>query len=631
MKKIRKISYYIILSGFLFVLSCAQQGAPTGGPEDEDPPVVLKAEPENYSTKFKANKILITFDEYLDMANFTQELVVSPPMEEKPVVKLRNKTLIIEFEEELKEEVTYTFNFGEGIKDLNEKNVLENLEYVFSTGNFLDSLSIKGTLKNAFDLTVPEAPIFVMLYSETGDSLPLVKIPYYVGRTDKEGNFAVNNLKTGTYKLFILKDGNNNFLFDLPSEKIAYLDTTLLVDADFYRSFLLSSGIYDSTDLNPDTLVLGVDTTGMSADSIVMLLDSLEKAKPDFNSIFVDLFMFTEDPVNQFITDYKRQEKRFLNMVFNLPLTDSFSFAPVFPESLKQSDLLVEFGGKRDSVTIWLGDTIVAAKDTIGISVQYTALDTLGVPRSQKDTLQFVYREKSTKKKSTKKPTENSSKALMVNTIAKSGKHHILRDIVLSIDTPLDTIDPALFEMYIIPDSVEIPVKISPFPDTANLHKVRITNKWEEEAQYRMVLFPGAIRDIYGSTNDTIDRKFSIRPIAEYGTINLSVENVSGPLMIEVYKKDAIIRKKAISSSGTYVFDYMDPDTYRIKFVYDRNGNGKWDTGKYMEHRQPEKVEYLIRDLKVRANWDHDIKYVMGTNDSPPKAPDDIATEEGVL
>ena len=112
-------------------MGCAQQGAPTGGPKDEDPPVLLEAEPENYSTNFAAKKIMLTFDEFLDMGNFTQELVVSPPMDEQPEIKLRNKTLIIEFEEELKEDITYTFNFGEGIKDLNERNVLMNFEYVF--------------------------------------------------------------------------------------------------------------------------------------------------------------------------------------------------------------------------------------------------------------------------------------------------------------------------------------------------------------------------------------------------------------------------------------------------------------------------------------------------------------------
>lgn len=630
MKLLKKIEHYLILGSFMLAVGCAQQGAPTGGPEDEDPPVVLKADPENYSTMFKSKKILITFDEYLDMGNFTQELIVSPPMEEKPLVKLRNKTLIIEFEEELKEDVTYTFNFGEGIKDLNEKNVLLNYEYVFATGKRLDSLSIKGTLKNAFDLSIPETPIFVMLYTELADSLPLSEIPIYVGRTDKNGNFAVNNLRSGIYKLFVLKDGNNNFLFDLPTETISFLDTSVFVDAEYYRKLLLETGVYDSSDLFADTIALTIDTTGMTVDSIAMILDSLENNKPDFNSIFIDMYMFKEDPINQYISEYKREKRRVLTLAFNLPLTDSFSYKPFFPEMLGPEAFIPEFGRKRDSLTLWLADTLIASIDTIGLAVEYTALDSLGMPVSVIDSLLFTFREKTVKKKTGKK-AEPTKESMKINTIANSGKQHILKDLVFTVEYPIASIDPDLFALYIIPDSTEIPVKVSPILDPEQIHRVRIKHEWEEEGKYRVVVYPGAIKDVYGIVNDTIDKTFNIRPLAEYGKINLSLENVEDPIMIEIYKKEAIVRKMPVSSSGTYVFDFLNPDTYRIKFVHDRNENGKWDTGKYLEHRQPERVEFLPRDLKIRANWDHDIKYSIGSNDAPPLAPDENAVEESIL
>lgn len=616
MKKMRRIIPGIIITALLLVQGCAQQGAPTGGPQDEDPPVVKKATPENYSTNFSEGKIMITFDEYLDMANFTQELVVSPPVKEKPQVKLRNKTLIIEFEEELKEDATYTFNFGEGIKDLNEKNVLLNYEYVFSTGDYLDSLSVKGTLKNAFDLTVPKIPIYVMLYTELEDSLPLIEIPYYVGRTDAKGNFAVNNLKKGIYKVFVLKDGNNNFLFDQPNEEIAFLDTSLFVDGDYFRNKLLQSGVYDSADLYYDTIAITVDTAGMSQDSITMVLDSLERAKPDFNTVFLDLFMFTEDPVEQYVTDYSRNDRYALKIIFNLPLTDSFAFNPVFPASLKSSDLVPEFGQNRDSLTIWTADTLVAFNDTIGVELTYTVLDSLFNPVIKRDTLRFTYRERSSGRSKEKKKEE--PQPLAVSTIKNRGKQHIQRDLTFTLNQPVGTIDSSLFELYIIPDTIEVPVPVKPVADIGHLRRVRISNPWKEEGRYRMVLYPGAITNIYGLTNDTIDVKFNIRPLAEYGRINLTLENVEDTLLIEVYRKGSIARKKEVFESGSYVFDFLDPDTYRIKCVHDRNRNGKWDTGKYMEGRQPEKVEFLPKDVKVRANWDHDLTYVIGSNDVPP-------------
>jgi len=208
----------------LFCWSCAQQGSPSGGPRDEDPPRVLECTPPNYSTQFESRKIQITFDEYIVLDNVNQQLVVSPPMEEQPTVKLKRKSLIIEFEEALRINTTYTFNFGDAIKDLHEGNKLQNYEYVFSTGEILDSMSVRGNLKYAENLEVPDEPFSIMLYSDLRDSVPLLDIPLYVGRSDDSGVFSVNNLRPDVYKVFALKDGNNNFLFDLPSEEIAFLD-----------------------------------------------------------------------------------------------------------------------------------------------------------------------------------------------------------------------------------------------------------------------------------------------------------------------------------------------------------------------------------------------------------------------
>ncbi len=617
MEQIKIILRLLVLAFALLIYGCAQQGAPTGGPKDEHPPVVLKSIPENYATNFNAKKITITFDEYLDMANFTQELVVSPPMEEKPEIRLRNKQLIIEFEEDLKEEVTYTFNFGEGIKDLNEKNVLLNYEFVFSTGNYLDSLSVKGTVKNAYDLSIPENPINVMLYRELEDSIPLKQIPYYVGRADKEGNFAVNNLKDGIYKMFVLKDGNNNFLFDMPDEKIAFLDSSLTVDGDYFRKILLESGVYDSTDLQMKPLINDIDTTGMSLDSVQVLLDSLAQARPDFNTLYVDLYMFTEESNNQFISEYKRDDKRKIELLFNIPLTDSFAFQPVFPDTLTMDDLIYEIGQNRDSLTIWMGDTAVANLDTVQFSFEYTVFDSIDNPVSKVDTLLFSYRERVTKSRKSEKKDEKS-KSLQITTVRNKGKHDIRKDLHFTIKEPLMGIEPEFFSLYIIPDSIEVAVDVEPFIDTTHLRRARISHQWKEEGNYRIVLYPGAMTNIYGVTNDTTDLTFQIRPLAEYGRINLSLENVSDTLIIQLFKKDEEINTLDVFTSGTYLFDFIDPATYQIKIVHNRNRNGKWDTGNYLKGLQPERVEFVPREIKVRANWDHDVTYIIGTNKTPP-------------
>ncbi len=615
-----RVFAYIGFVLLMLVFGCAQQGAPTGGPIDEAPPVLLKAEPENYSINFTAKKIMLTFDEFLDMGNFIQELVVSPPLNEKPEIKLRNKTLIIEFEDTLKSDITYTFNFGEGIKDLNEKNVLLNFEYVFSTGDYLDSLSVKGRLKNAYDLTLLENPISVMLYTENIDSLPLKEIPYYVGRAGLEGNFAVNNLQPNDYKLFVLKDGNNNFLFDLPEEQIAFLDSTLLVDAVYIKSVLLSSGKYDSLDFVQDTLPLAIDTTGLSADTIAMMLDSLEQTKPDLNSIYVDLFMFTEEPDNQYITDYSRDDRKKIELLFNIPLTDSFDYKPIFPRHLTKENFVENFGKKRDSLILWLADTLTASIDTIDLELIYTGKDTLDQYVMIHDTLSFAFREPTKKgnSRNAKKEKEKPIEALKVNTMRNNGRQNLNQKLAFSLDVPIGEIDTSKFRFYIIPDTVEIAMKVYPEIDTSSIYRAYIDIDWPEETSYKMTMYPGAFLDIYGTTHDTIDVKFDTKTVSGYGKVLLNITNVEDSIIIQLFSKGTLSREMKINSSGTYVFEYLDPAEYRVKFVHDSNLDGEWNTGDYIKGLQPERVEFLPLDINVRANWDHDVDYEMGSNDTFP-------------
>ncbi|NOR33245.1 MAG: hypothetical protein GQ579_01050, partial [Bacteroidales bacterium] len=171
---------------------------------------------------------------------------------------------------------------GNAIKDLHEGNILQNFEYVFSTGDILDSMSVMGILKYAENLEEPKDPISIMLYTDLMDSVPLIDVPLYVGRSNDSGVFSVNNLRPDVYKVFALKDGNNNFLFDLPTEEIAFLDTSLVVNADFARKLLGDSLVSLAT---PDTI---------SADSSGFVSDSIIDTGPDLNAIYIELMLFTE-------------------------------------------------------------------------------------------------------------------------------------------------------------------------------------------------------------------------------------------------------------------------------------------------------------------------------------------------
>ncbi len=580
----------------LFCWNCAQLGSPTGGPRDEDPPRVVESDPPNYSTRFETKKIFVTFDEYIVLENVNQELIVSPPMEEQPEVRLKKKTMIIQFEEALKDSTTYTFNFGSAIKDLHEGNKLLNYEYVFSTGDVLDSLSVKGTLKYAENLTVPEDPISIMLYEDLRDSVPLTNIPLYVGRSDDSGVFSVNNLRPGIFKVFALKDGNNNFLFDSPTEEIAYLDSNLIVNAEFARRLLEKT---DSIPLFRDTVALLRDTTGIAS-------DSLKISGPDLNSIYIDLLLFMEETEIQYISDYSRDDRRKLQMVFASPLTDSFFYRPILSDSMDTIGLLEYFSPHRDSLTLWILDSLDYKQDTLNFEVNFTVKDTANQFVIQTDTLLFSYREKrSGKKKSV--PEDLQPEKLKISTIRKGGDQDLHLNLVLNLNLPLKGFRDSLISLYHIPDSVEVmePFKVS--SDTLILTRGWISADWKSAAQYKMVLYPGAITSIYPLEHDTINVSFKTRDMEYYGQILLTLENVSNRILVQLINKDKVIRELVADASGLVSFSHLIPQEYHIKVIHDLNGNGKWDTGKYMEHLQPEPVEILPMAIKVRSNWDHDV------------------------
>jgi hypothetical protein len=281
------------LSRFCFYFSivavlvgCAQVIPPQGGSRDTQPPQVIEMTPKNSTTNFSANSFYIEFNEFVQLNDVYNQLLVSPPLDNLPEISIKRKGVLLQFDEELKPNTTYTFNFGEGVTDFTEGNAAEDLVYVFSTGDVLDSLGVKGKVTSAFT-TKPQSDVKVMLYEQTGDSLPLKEKPYYFGLTDEQGLFKIGYMKPGEYKVFALQEQLANYLYDSPDERIAFLDSLVssaLVDSSMsqlkLRTFLEDSELQfikesttDSTGfisiklnrepVNPqiDVLTLGVDSS----------------------------------------------------------------------------------------------------------------------------------------------------------------------------------------------------------------------------------------------------------------------------------------------------------------------------------------------------------------------------------
>lgn len=610
----------VVVAGFCW--GCAQQGSPSGGPRDEDPPEVLSSHPENYSTLFKAKRIQITFDEYIVLDNVNQQLVVSPPMEEKPEVRLKGKTLIIQFEEELRDSTTYTFNFGTAIKDLHEGNILYNYEYVFSTGDILDSLSVRGTLKYAENLKVPEESVTIMLYENLADSVPLTQIPLYVGRSNDSGVFSVNNLKADTFKVFALKDANYNLLFDLPTEEIGFLDSSLVVDPDLIRS-ILEAELPDSARVKDDSLAVHRpadpvfevvenleevnDSSQFEADSATMAVDSVDSG-PDYSAIYIDLMLFTEEVESQYISEEKREDPRKILFAFARPLSDSFNYRFLESEQGRSINVLEDYSAERDSLTLWLKDSVDYKNDSLSVELSYTVIDSLNRFVTQTDTLLMDYRSKKGKGKKDQKPEKEK---LIISTMKNKGKLNLNTNLKMDLSFPLESICDSLISLWHIPDTVEIPMSFRSKADTLLLNRAWIDAEWESASSYHIQLLPGALSSIYELEHDTIDLNFSTRDIEYYGQILLTLEEVSNPVIIQLTKKEEAVRQLRVYESGLYTFSYLAPGDYGIKVIHDLNDNGKWDTGKYLEKRQPEPVEILRRSITVRSNWDHDVSMIL--------------------
>jgi hypothetical protein len=552
----------------------------------------------------------------------SQELVVSPPMEKRPEIRMRGKTLVIEFLDSLRQNTTYTLSFGETIKDLNEGNILRNFEFVFSTGEKLDSLGVLGMAVQAFNLEFPETkdPIFVMLYENLSDSAPLLEIPDYVGKITPQGAFLINNVRPGTYRLFALQDMNRSYKYDVPEEMIGFIDTTLLLDPGMFEYKQPDtvpepdSVLVDSLDIDlQDTLGLGMEDT-----LIVEVSDSLMLAELGKYSVYVDIFLFQEDNKPQYLADYARDDRRKLSLYFNRELTDKVYLEPYNFEPEGDWYLLEEHVMK-DTLDYWLRDSLVYKIDSLQFLAEYPATDSLQHIITYHDTLKFYYREpqKTTGRRRRQEVVEEAAEKITLSpSVSGSQPQDIHRPISIGIQHPVFSTDQSMISLTREEDTLKVPVPYSLEKDTTRMRRYFMKVDWDSEMRYFLDIYPGAFTDIYGLTHDTLSISFKTRGAEWYGRILLNLSGVDGPKIIQILdKNDEIVRVSRVSENGLVEFPFLEPAGFTLKVVHDDNGNGQWDTGTYLEGIQPEDVIYLPGTISIRSNFDMEINWNLKEGD----------------
>ncbi len=610
----KNLSYFIgvLFVSCAFLTSCARIGSPEGGPIDKESPVCIKSDPANYSKSFKGKKIKIDFDEFVKLNDLTKEFVVSPPFDVDAEIISLGKRIDVTIASKLKENTTYNLNFGNSIADNNENNVLKSFQYVFSTGSYIDSLSFRGNIMDAYTMHPLKERCFAVLYSDYALDSFKTKKPSFIAATDEKGDFLFSNLPYDTFRLYALCDENKNLFFDLSTELIAFSDTLILLNEKYYIQILKADTISFS-DSTYKKLSL------IAQDSIKSRADSIENAK--FMQYFpnVNLLLFEEENkvYNQYVKDYERVDARRLRVYMNRPMRDTLKLTPL--DSFGMIDWNLTIANKTvDSFNIWLKDTSLIRKEKLQILFTYESIDTNNADYIRTDTLSFFYKPKPTRKKQVIDTLPRE--ILKYNTSVKSGGRIDLNSVFkIESNTPIASVDTSKIKLFKIIDTLLFPLnyRLSMFAATLkdsinNSRSFNVVFPIIESMKYEIQILPEAITDIYTVTNDSLEVSFSANAEDMYGKIIVELKNVSGQLGVQLLSPSGnTIAEKSISTSSKINFNYLYAGEYQMRIIFDDNNNGKWDTGDLILQKQAEKVLYFDQAAKVKSGWDTELEWTI--------------------
>ncbi|MCX6242517.1 MAG: Ig-like domain-containing protein [Bacteroidetes bacterium] len=598
---------YSRLTIFLFFFSscflfwrCANPIAPEGGPKDTKPPKPLNFDPPNFSANFKDNSIKIDFDEFIALKNQATEVTVSPPLKNVPDLRLRGKSLVVKLEDTLSANTTYSIDFGKSISDITENNALSGFRYVFSTGPYIDSLSLRGTIVNAFDL-IPPKEAFALLYIDrydtiAFDSLPLKVKPYYVTKANEKGAFIFHNLRATPMKLTALVDQNGNLIFDQASERVAFSDSLVHPYYIPKPKFDSSANLKDSLKIIADTTKKGetkVRPSGYSAKKATadsLKKDSLAKIPAIPNNL---LFLFDDIDSTQRIQKSMVIKKGLVMINFRFPVK-ALHLKPLNCDTTRPW-AIQEYSTFKDSLYLWLTDPKMDSL-ILRVCQDTSVLDTLKLELLSKEN-----------KSAGKKDQEKIF--LGVNTNANAATfNQFAGNFILSFSYPLSLGKLSLIRLMQDKDTLKPKVY---FTDSLK-RSIAIATKWKEDKNYSVFVRDSAFIGLNGLANDTLRFGFKTRQLRDFGNLILEIDISKRPgnYVIQLLNEhDALLGEKQIKGNGKVKFEYLNPGKFKVKAIFDRNYNGRWDTGNFRKKIQPEEVFFLDKIIEVRANWDVEEKW----------------------
>jgi hypothetical protein len=559
---------------------------------------------------------VINFDEFIQLKDINQQLVVSPPLKKKPPVRIKNKSVIVNLEGLATDSSTYTLNFGEAIVDNNEGTPIRDFQFVFTRGDKLDSLSLKGRVTQAFTLQPNKESVTVMLYKNLNDTAPSRSLPDYVGKTNSDGYYSINNIHEGIYRLYAVVDDNTNLKYEQSIESFAFADTLVILKPEFIKRIVDPRNVADSVARAKAAAEKKDDKKDKKkADKPEKKLTAADSAfrYAEGWGISADLRLSKELPVATFLHDKSRKERRQISLIFN---RNPYGFPKLNwienPDTLAPWYIL-EKNKTSDTLTYWLTRPEAYNRDTMNVVLYYNNIKD-GTLFTVADTTMFRFSDPKKPKRHKRDEDEEAQKPVVeylnIAFNASQGKMFELdQKFEIQSAYPLQSADSKYISFYYYKDTLEVPEPFTLVIDSLNKRKAYLQFKVNENTKYGFCAYPGAFTSIYKTTNDTTQTQFTSREMNFYGILNLTLNKVKQPLIVQLMDGENVLYQKLCTKSDKLIFPMLQPKAYTLKVIIDRNGNGKWDGADFLAKQQPEEVFFYPEPVNIRSDWDVDVEW----------------------
>ena len=565
--------------------SCANIGNPSGGPIDKTPPIFMRSNPTPNAVNVKDRKIEIFFDEIVTLKDPSTKIIVSPAQTEMPRMSALGRKVTVELVDSLLPNTTYTIDFSNSIQDNNEGNAIDNFAFAFSTGSVIDSMRVSGYVLDSRTLE-PMQSVVVGLQSNLADSAFHKEKLQRVALTNDRGQFTIRNVSPGSYHIFALKDLDRDYKFGNPTEDIAFLDSIIVPSIGSREA---ADTVYN--DLNE------IDTI-------------MRATRPAYFPNDILLSMFNEDRKSQYLANNLRVDSTRISLTFAAASDTLPSLSIVGRNDVPDQWYTLERSQTNDTLTYWIRPTHLVSADTLMVATTYLRTDTASNLSWGTDTLKFTFQRQKAKKKKKNEETDSLEQIrfMELHPLA-NGTQEVYAPLLLQTGTPIERYSREAFHLQrkLQNDTIFYPAEIKSIAlrdSTQNRRDLMLKVDWEPGAAYKLAVDSLAMTDIYGLQTKPLKVDFNVRKMEEYGNIVFNIPAVRDSAIVELLDgTDKVVLHTPVKSHRAELLNLL-PGKYYARLFIDRNGNGKYDTGNYDMHLQPEETVYYPGAINLKKNWD---------------------------